>query len=133
MHSRSRVCMLCTKSGSKLFTFSILRYACWSILEYLCWSPSPLCVPPAAASSSLSISPCFCFCLWPTFAGCLEVLLIRMCRVFNFNNSTIFFNGKFAPAHFFKALGENPLLKHIHHQWEHVNVLLSSQATCSTL
>ncbi|XP_044074226.1 nuclear receptor ROR-beta-like isoform X4 [Siniperca chuatsi] len=37
-------------------------------------------------------------------AGCLEVLLIRMCRAFNVNNSTIFFNGKFAPAQFFKAL-----------------------------
>ncbi|XP_044074223.1 nuclear receptor ROR-beta-like isoform X1 [Siniperca chuatsi] len=40
-----------------------------------------------------------------TLSGCLEVLLIRMCRAFNVNNSTIFFNGKFAPAQFFKALG----------------------------
>ncbi|XP_061878159.1 RAR-related orphan receptor C b [Entelurus aequoreus] len=38
-------------------------------------------------------------------AGCLEVLLIRMCRAFNVNNSTLFFNGKFASAQFFKALG----------------------------
>lgn len=30
-----------------------------------------------------------------------------MCRVFNINNGTIFFNGKFAPAQFFKALGED--------------------------
>ncbi|XP_020778881.1 RAR-related orphan receptor C b [Boleophthalmus pectinirostris] len=43
-------------------------------------------------------------------AGCLEVLLIRMCRAFNVNNSTIFFNGKFAPAHFFKALGCDDLV-----------------------
>lgn len=43
-------------------------------------------------------------------AGCLEVLLIRMCRAFNINNSTIFFNGKFAPAHFFKALGCDDLV-----------------------
>lgn len=50
-------------------------------------------------------------------AGCLEVLLIRMCRVFNVNNGTIFFNGKFAPAQFFKALGEN----------HRVNLLLSSR------
>lgn len=41
--------------------------------------------------------------------GCLEVLLIRMCRAFNSNNSTIFFNGKFASAPFFKALGEDQL------------------------
>uniref|UniRef100_A0A3Q2FJ68 RAR-related orphan receptor C b n=1 Tax=Cyprinodon variegatus TaxID=28743 RepID=A0A3Q2FJ68_CYPVA len=43
-------------------------------------------------------------------AGCLEVLLIRMCRAFNSNNSTIFFNGKFAPAQFFKALGCDDLV-----------------------
>lgn len=40
------------------------------------------------------------------FSGCLEVLLIRMCRAFNASNSTIFFDGKFASAQFFKALGE---------------------------
>uniref|UniRef100_A0A7N8XQR6 RAR-related orphan receptor C b n=1 Tax=Mastacembelus armatus TaxID=205130 RepID=A0A7N8XQR6_9TELE len=43
-------------------------------------------------------------------AGCLEVLLIRMCRAFNVNNSTIFFNGKFASAQFFKALGCDDLV-----------------------
>ncbi|XP_013876345.1 nuclear receptor ROR-beta isoform X2 [Austrofundulus limnaeus] len=43
-------------------------------------------------------------------AGCLEVLLIRMCRAFNSNNSTIFFNGKFASAPFFKALGCDDLV-----------------------
>uniref|UniRef100_A0A665X046 RAR-related orphan receptor C b n=1 Tax=Echeneis naucrates TaxID=173247 RepID=A0A665X046_ECHNA len=43
-------------------------------------------------------------------AGCLEVLLIRMCRAFNVNNSTIFFNGKFASAPFFKALGCDDLV-----------------------
>lgn len=76
----------------------------------LCVSHRPL-PPPSLPppSSSLSISSCLCFCLWPTTAGCLEVLLIRMCRVFNVNNGTIFFNGKFAPAQFFKALGEDQL------------------------
>ncbi|TNN78133.1 Nuclear receptor ROR-beta [Liparis tanakae] len=43
-------------------------------------------------------------------AGCLEVLLIRMCRAFNVNNNTIFFNGKFAQAQFFKALGCDDLV-----------------------
>ncbi|XP_034051803.1 nuclear receptor ROR-beta-like [Gymnodraco acuticeps] len=43
-------------------------------------------------------------------AGCLEVLLIRMCRAFNVNNSSIFFNGKLAPAQFFKALGCDDLV-----------------------
>nr|XP_057921943.1 RAR-related orphan receptor C b [Doryrhamphus excisus] len=43
-------------------------------------------------------------------AGCLEVLLIRMCRAFNVNNSTIFFSGKFASAQLFKALGCDDLV-----------------------
>uniref|UniRef100_A0A3P9IAX6 Nuclear receptor ROR-beta-like n=1 Tax=Oryzias latipes TaxID=8090 RepID=A0A3P9IAX6_ORYLA len=44
-------------------------------------------------------------------AGCLEVLLIRMCRAFNSSSSsTIFFNGKFASAQFFKALGCDDLV-----------------------
>ncbi|XP_071382983.1 nuclear receptor ROR-beta-like [Centroberyx affinis] len=43
-------------------------------------------------------------------AGCLEVLLIRMCRAFNVSNSTIFFDGKFASAPFFKALGCDDLV-----------------------
>ncbi|CAG07758.1 unnamed protein product, partial [Tetraodon nigroviridis] len=68
-----------------------------------------------------------CAATRPLASGCLEVLLIRMCRVFNVNNGTIFFNGKFAPAQFFKALGENRLLKHLCHQQEHVNMNLSSQ------
>lgn len=109
MHSRSRVCMLCTNLGQNyLPPLSRVMPAgvSWP-LPSVCPRP-PCCLPP---SSSLSISPCLCFCLWPTSAGCLEVLLIRMCRVFNVNNGTIFFNGKFAPPHFFKALGENRLLK----------------------
>ncbi|CAL8345654.1 unnamed protein product [Merluccius merluccius] len=43
-------------------------------------------------------------------AGCLEVLLIRMCRAFNANNGSIFFDGKFASAPFFKALGCDDLV-----------------------
>ncbi|RVE61771.1 hypothetical protein OJAV_G00173780 [Oryzias javanicus] len=43
-------------------------------------------------------------------AGCLEVLLIRMCRAFNSSSSTIFFNGKFASAQLFKALGCDDLV-----------------------
>ncbi|KAM4605786.1 nuclear receptor ROR-beta-like [Polymixia lowei] len=43
-------------------------------------------------------------------AGCLEVLLIRMCRAFNVNNNTIFFDGKFASPQFFKALGCDDLV-----------------------
>uniref|UniRef100_A0A672I525 RAR-related orphan receptor C b n=1 Tax=Salarias fasciatus TaxID=181472 RepID=A0A672I525_SALFA len=43
-------------------------------------------------------------------AHCLEVLLIRMCRLSTMNNNTIFFNGKFASAQFFKALGCDDLV-----------------------
>uniref|UniRef100_A0A1A8CIB1 RAR-related orphan receptor C b n=1 Tax=Nothobranchius kadleci TaxID=1051664 RepID=A0A1A8CIB1_NOTKA len=43
-------------------------------------------------------------------AGCLEVLLIRMCRALNSNNNTIFFHGKFASPQFFKALGCDDLV-----------------------
>ncbi|KAG7266563.1 hypothetical protein CRUP_011148 [Coryphaenoides rupestris] len=43
-------------------------------------------------------------------AGCLEVLLIRMCRAFNASNGSIFFDGKFASASFFKALGCDDLV-----------------------
>ncbi|KAJ8011663.1 hypothetical protein DPEC_G00060590 [Dallia pectoralis] len=43
-------------------------------------------------------------------AGCLEVLLIRMCRAFNVNNNTILFDGKFASVQIFKALGCDDLV-----------------------
>lgn len=39
--------------------------------------------------------------------GCMDVLLIRMCRAYNPINNTLLFDGKFATAHLFKALGES--------------------------
>ncbi|KAK2907763.1 RAR-related orphan receptor C a [Channa argus] len=38
-------------------------------------------------------------------AGCMDVLLIRMCRAYNPINNTLLFDGKFATAQLFKALG----------------------------
>lgn len=38
--------------------------------------------------------------------GSLEVVLLRMCRVFDSQNNTVFFDGKFAGPEVFKALGE---------------------------
>lgn len=109
-HVAVYVCMLCTNLGQN---YSPPLLSCVMPVG-VSWPPPSLCPPPPPlplpTSSSLSISPCLCFCLWPTAAGCLEVLLIRMCRVFNINNGTIFFNGKFAPAQFFKALGEDRLV-----------------------
>ncbi|KPP58811.1 nuclear receptor ROR-beta-like [Scleropages formosus] len=43
-------------------------------------------------------------------AGCLEVLLIRMCRAYNSANNTVLFDGKFAGTQLFKALGCDDLV-----------------------
>uniref|UniRef100_A0A8C7JCD7 RAR-related orphan receptor C a n=1 Tax=Oncorhynchus kisutch TaxID=8019 RepID=A0A8C7JCD7_ONCKI len=43
-------------------------------------------------------------------AGCLDVLLIRMCRAYNPINNTVLFDGKFASAQTFKALGCDDLV-----------------------
>ncbi|KAM4809136.1 nuclear receptor ROR-beta-like isoform 2-T2 [Rhinophrynus dorsalis] len=46
-------------------------------------------------------------------AGCLEVLLIRMTRVFNPLNSTVLFEGKFGGIQMFQSLGCDDLLSAI--------------------
>ncbi|KAM8874350.1 RAR-related orphan receptor C a [Spinachia spinachia] len=43
-------------------------------------------------------------------AGCLDVLLIRMCRAYNPVNNTMLFDGKFTAAHLFRALGCDDLV-----------------------
>ncbi|XP_034035506.1 RAR-related orphan receptor C a isoform X2 [Thalassophryne amazonica] len=43
-------------------------------------------------------------------AGCMDVLLIRMCRAFNPINNTLLFDGKFASPQLFKALGCDDLV-----------------------
>uniref|UniRef100_A0A673H406 Nuclear receptor ROR-beta-like n=1 Tax=Sinocyclocheilus rhinocerous TaxID=307959 RepID=A0A673H406_9TELE len=43
-------------------------------------------------------------------AGCLDVLLIRMCRAYNPINNTLLFDGKFASPQLFKALGCDDLV-----------------------
>ncbi|XP_014342606.1 nuclear receptor ROR-beta [Latimeria chalumnae] len=43
-------------------------------------------------------------------AGCLEVLLIRMCRTFNPSNNTVLFQGKFGGMQIFKSLGCDDLI-----------------------
>lgn len=43
-------------------------------------------------------------------AGCMDVLLIRMCRAYNPINNTMLFDGKFATAQLFKALGCDDLV-----------------------
>lgn len=89
--------VLCTNLGQNYLNFVV----CLCMLEHL-GSTSSLPFPSSSFSISLVLS-------MATTSGCLEVLLIRMCRAFNVNNSTIFFNGKFAPAQFFKALGEDQM------------------------
>ncbi|XP_029905176.1 RAR-related orphan receptor C a [Myripristis murdjan] len=43
-------------------------------------------------------------------AGCMDVLLIRMCRAYNPINNTLLFDGKFASPQLFKALGCDDLV-----------------------
>uniref|UniRef100_A0A672L877 Nuclear receptor ROR-beta-like n=1 Tax=Sinocyclocheilus grahami TaxID=75366 RepID=A0A672L877_SINGR len=43
-------------------------------------------------------------------AGCLDVLLIRMCRAYNPINNTLLFDGKFTSPQLFKALGCDDLV-----------------------
>ncbi|XP_017580935.1 RAR-related orphan receptor C a [Pygocentrus nattereri] len=47
-------------------------------------------------------------------AGCLDVLLIRMCRVYNPLNHTLLFDGKFASPQLFKALGCDDLVNAVY-------------------
>lgn len=44
-------------------------------------------------------------------AGCLEVVLVRMCRAFNPLNNTVLFEGKYGGMQMFKTLGKNYCLK----------------------
>ncbi|KAJ1081073.1 hypothetical protein NDU88_001257 [Pleurodeles waltl] len=43
-------------------------------------------------------------------AGAMEVLLVRMCRAFNYQNNTVFFEGKYAGPELFKSLGCGELI-----------------------
>lgn len=66
-----------------------------------------LCIPFICLfppSSCLSFVHLLCGTAHP---GCLDVLLIRMCRAYNPINNTLLFDGKFASPQLFKALGES--------------------------
>lgn len=45
------------------------------------------------------------FCSFSCLIGCLEVVLVRMCRAFNPLNNTVLFEGKYGGMQMFKALG----------------------------
>ncbi|KAL4634734.1 semaphorin-6B-like [Arapaima gigas] len=47
-------------------------------------------------------------------AGCLDVLLIRMCRAYNPLNNTLLFDGKYAAPQLFKALGCDDLVSAVY-------------------
>lgn len=66
-------------------------------------------------SLSLSVNDCFsflihlvfiCLCICFSHSGSMEVVLVRMSRIFNTENSTVFFDGKFAGPELFKSLGK---------------------------
>ncbi|XP_039219283.1 nuclear receptor ROR-gamma isoform X1 [Crotalus tigris] len=46
-------------------------------------------------------------------AGAMEVVLVRMCRAFNSENRTVFFEGKYASSEVFKSLGCSELINSI--------------------
>ncbi|OXB71080.1 UNVERIFIED_CONTAM: hypothetical protein H355_010460, partial [Colinus virginianus] len=46
-------------------------------------------------------------------AGAMEVVLVRMCRAFNPDNRTVFFEGKYAGAELFRSLGCPELISSI--------------------
>ncbi|XP_070622400.1 nuclear receptor ROR-gamma isoform X2 [Erythrolamprus reginae] len=46
-------------------------------------------------------------------AGAMEVVLVRMCRAFNSENRTVFFEGKYASPEVFKSLGCGELINSI--------------------
>uniref|UniRef100_A0A3B3WMA3 RAR related orphan receptor A n=1 Tax=Poecilia mexicana TaxID=48701 RepID=A0A3B3WMA3_9TELE len=46
-------------------------------------------------------------------AGSLEVIFVRMCRVFDSQNNTVYFDGKFASPDVFKSLGCDDLISSV--------------------
>ncbi|XP_032753723.1 nuclear receptor ROR-gamma isoform X2 [Rattus rattus] len=46
-------------------------------------------------------------------AGAMEVVLVRMCRAYNANNHTVFFEGKYGGVELFRALGCSELISSI--------------------
>lgn len=66
----------------------------------------------------------FTLFLFSPFLGSMEVVLVRMCRFFNTENNTVFFDGKFAGTEVFKSLGE-----YFTHQ--KINLQRNNQSPCS--
>lgn len=48
----------------------------------------------------------FSILLLSVSAGSLEVVFVRMCRAFDSQNNTVYFDGKYAGPDVFKSLGE---------------------------
>lgn len=84
-----------------------LNPTCFLFSSVFVWSirlpVSPLCPP----QSCFSFVQLLCGAGHP---GCLDVLLIRMCRAYNPINNTLLFDGKFASPQLFKALGCDDLV-----------------------
>uniref|UniRef100_A0A3P8WCP1 RAR-related orphan receptor B n=1 Tax=Cynoglossus semilaevis TaxID=244447 RepID=A0A3P8WCP1_CYNSE len=53
------------------------------------------------------------FWFWLILPGCLEVVLVRMCRAFNPLNNTVLFEGKYGGMQMFKALGCDDLVSEV--------------------
>lgn len=46
------------------------------------------------------------YCFFHPCVGSLEVVFVRMCRAFDPQNNTVYFDGKYAGPDVFKSLGE---------------------------
>ncbi|XP_055553249.1 nuclear receptor ROR-gamma isoform X1 [Falco biarmicus] len=66
----------------------------------------PAAVAPWAPASPVPPSPSRCRAV----AGAMEVVLVRMCRAFNSDNRTVFFEGKYASTELFRSLGCHELI-----------------------
>lgn len=53
-----------------------------------------------------------------SLAGCLEVVLVRMCRAFNPLNNTVLFEGKYGGMQMFKTLGKTLLPQNHLQRWK---------------
>lgn len=51
------------------------------------------------------VPPSLCPSRCRMVAGAMEVVLVWMCRAFNSDNRTVFFEGKYAGAELFRSLG----------------------------
>lgn len=61
---------------------------------------------PGQGDRDGGLAPCEACTFPPRSPGAMEVVLVRMCRAYNADNHTVFFEGKYGGVELFRALGE---------------------------